>query len=133
MNIKKIEMLLGGTLEDSSSRVVPGTEEASSRKVVYFSDDGKNNLSKQFKNITCFTNPPFATAGGVIEAGCQIIPPGGPTFHAIVFHGDIAGWAKDIEAGASGLGLLLAQIDGDQFSISDNRNFLLCECEIRFT
>jgi hypothetical protein len=132
-DLKKIENFLGGSFEISSSRSIPGTEDIDTRKAIYFSDDGKNTIAKQFKKITCFTNPPFATAGGVNEAGCQITPPDGPTFHGTVLHGDIEGWTKDIEAGGNGLRLLLARIDGDQFSISDGRRFSLTDCKIKFT
>jgi len=128
--VKELEKALGSKLEASNSRVIPGTDGATTRKTVYFSDDGKNKFRKQFKNITCFTDPPNATEGGVNEAGCSITPVEGPLFHAIEYHGDIEGWEKDIKAGAKGLGLLLANIDGDNFVISDGRSVPLSECKI---
>lgn len=131
--LEGLERILGGKLERSDARVVPGADGASTRVAIYFSDDGKNKFGKQFKNITCFTDPPNATCGGVNEAGCDITPPDGPFFHAAIYHGDLAGWRKDIEEGAKGLGLLLAKIEGDQFVISDGRSFPLSECKIDFT
>ncbi len=70
---------------------------------------------------------------GVNEAGCSITPLDGPLFHAVIYHGDIDGWRKDIEAGAKGMGLLLAQIEGDQFVITDGRSIPLSECKIEFS
>jgi len=131
--IEELEKVLGGKLERSDARVIPGTDGATTREAIYFSDDGKSKFRKQFKNITCFSEPPNATSGGINEAGCSITPRNGPLFHAVVYHGDIDGWRKDIEAGAEGLGLLLARIEGDQFMVSDGRSVPLSDCKIEFS
>lgn len=131
--IEELEKILGGKIERADERIVPGTDGVSTREVAYFSDDGKNKFRKQFKNITCFSEPPNATFGGIVEAGCDITPPGGPLFHAVIYHGDLCGWRKDIDEGASGLGLLLARIEGERFIISDGRSFPLSECKVEFT
>lgn len=47
--IKELEQILGGELEKEHGRVIPGVEKASTREVIYFSDDGKNKFKKQFK------------------------------------------------------------------------------------
>jgi hypothetical protein len=130
--LEELENALGGKLESLNSRVIPGMDGATTREAVYFSDDGKSKFRRQFKNITCFSDLPNATGGGVNEAGCTITPARGPLFHALVYHGDIEGWRKDIEAGAEDLVLLLARIDGDQFVISDGRSIPLSECKIDF-
>ncbi len=131
--IDELETVLGGKLERLDARVIPGTDGTTTREAVYFSDDGKNKFRKQFKNITCFADPTNATSGGVNEAGCSITPLDGPLFHAVIYHGDIDGWRKDIEAGAKGLGLLLARIEGDQFVITDGRSIPLSKCKIEFS
>ncbi|WP_287816003.1 hypothetical protein [Pseudomonas sp.] len=132
-HIEELEKVLGGKLERSDARVISGTDGATTREAIYFSDDGKNKFRKQFKNITCFAEPPNAASGGINEARCSITPTHGPLFHAVVYHGDIDGWRKDIEAGAEGLGLLLARIEGDQFVISDGRSIPLSDCKIEFS
>ncbi len=66
-------------------------------------------------------------------AGAESHRPRDPIFHAISYHGDLDGWRKDIEAGAIGLGLLLAQIKGDQLVISDGRSIPLSDCKIEFS
>lgn len=132
-HIEELERILGGKLERSDARVIPGTDGATTREAIYFSDDGKSKFRKQFKNITCFAEPPNATSGGVSEGGCSITPTHGPLFHAVVYHGDIEGWRKDIKAGAEGLGLLLARVEGDQFVISDGRSIPLSDCKIEFS
>ncbi len=131
--IEGLEKALDGKLERSDARVIPGTDGATTREAIYFSDDGKNKFRKQFKNITCFADPMNATGGGINEAGCSITPLDGPLFHAVIYHGDINGWRKDIEIGAEGLGLLLARIEGDQFVISDGRSVPLTDCKIEFS
>lgn len=128
-----LEKILGGKIEQSNSRYVPGVTAVDGQQVVYFSDDGKNKFRKQFNNITCFSEPLNAVRGGVNDRGCKVIPPSGPFFYAISYHGDLDGWRKDIEAGAIGLGLLLAQIKGDQLVISDGRSISLSDCKIEFS
>lgn len=128
-----LEKILGGKIEQSNSRNVPGVTVVDGQQVVYFSDDGKNKFRKQFNNITCFSEPPNAVRGGVNDRGCKVTPPSGPLFYAISYHGDLDGWRKDIEVGAKGLGLLFARIEGDQFVISDGRSIPLSDCKIEFS
>lgn len=130
--LEELEKIIGGKLERSNARTVPGIDDSATKKTIYFSDDGKNKFPKQFKNITCFTDPPNAVSGGVNEGGCKVTPPNGPAFYAAEYHGDLEGWKKDIEEGAKGLGLLLAKIENEIFLISDGRNFPITECEINF-
>lgn len=128
-----LEKILGGKIEQPNSRTVPGATVVDGQQVVYFSDDGKNKFRKQFKNITCFSDSPNAIRGGVNDRGCKVTPPSGPLFYAISYHGDLDGWRKDIEAGAIGLGLLLARIKDNQLVISDGRSIPLSDCEIEFS
>lgn len=128
-----LEKILGGKIEQSNARNIPGVTVVDGQQVVYFSDDGKNKPRKQFNNITCFSEPPNALRGGVNDRGCKVTLPSGPIFHAISYHGDLDGWRKDIEAGAIGLGLLLAHIKGDQLVISDDRSIPLSDCKIEFS
>ena len=114
------------------TRQIPGTVAVEGTEIVYFSDDGKNKFCKQFTNLTNYTNPPNATAGGATERGCKIYLPGGQLFHAISYHGDIEGWRKDIEVGAQALHLVLGRINGSQFIISDGRVYPLTDCRIEF-
>lgn len=130
--LEKLEKAIGGTLERCDARTVPGAVAVEGTVFVYFSDDGKNKFRKQFKNITEFTNPPNATSGGVNDRGCKIELPGGQLFHAISYHGDLNGWRKDIEAGAAGLNLTLARIEGDVFVISNGTSISLSECRVEF-
>ncbi|WP_081075663.1 hypothetical protein [Burkholderia territorii] len=129
----RLEKALGGKLERSDSRVVPGSVTVAGTEFVYFSDDGKHPFRKQFKNLTEFTNPPHAQHGGVNERGCRIKLPDGRKFHAIGYHGDIEGWRLDIESGAKALNVLLARIDGERFIVSDGQTFELSQCEVEFT
>lgn len=128
-----LEKILGGKLERADNRVIPGVDSSTTHEVIYFLDDGNNKFRRQFRSLTNFTDPPNAASGGVNEAGCSIQTPDGSIFHAIVFHGDLAGWRKDIEEGSKGLNLLLAWIKAGQFYISDGRSFLLSECRVEFT
>lgn len=129
-----MEKILGAKIERGDSRIIPGMEKIEGMVVVYFSDNGKkDSFKKKFNNLICFTEPPFAKNGGSSELGCTVTLPEGLPFYAIEYHGDIDGWRKDIEAGAQGLGLLLAHIENDRFVVSDGRSFTLSECVVKFT
>jgi hypothetical protein len=122
----QMEKILGGPI--GFEETVPGTVSIGGKEFVYFADDGKNTVRKQFNALTQYTNPPHAKSGGVTSQGCSIALPDGIVFHAIAYHGDIDGWRKDIEEGARGLHVLLARIEGDQIVTSDGRSFALADC-----
>ncbi|MBB4576270.1 hypothetical protein [Rhizobium lentis] len=130
--LDRLERILGGKFERRDARVIPGTQSVDGVEFAYFSDDGKNQFAKQFKSLTRDVKPRAATRGGLNESGCRITPPDGPTFHAIEYHGDVEGWRKDVNAGAIGLGLLLARIEDGNFVISDGRRFPLSVCQVDF-
>ncbi|MHA6896973.1 hypothetical protein ACQUJT_23275 [Ralstonia pseudosolanacearum] len=131
--LERLEQALGGKLERKDARVIPGTVQVDGTEIVYFADDGRHPFRKQFRALTEYTNPPHAQSGGVNEQGCKITLPDGQLFHAIGYHGDLAGWRRDIEAGAQALGLLQARIVDNKFFVSDGRVIELTDCTIEFT
>lgn len=131
--LDEMENKFGEKIERGDARTIPGVEKIEGSEIIYFSDDGKNTPKKQFNNLTDSVSPRNAQSGGRNDRGCTITIPAGLSFYAIGYHGDIDGWRKDIEAGAQGLGLLLAHIEKDRFVISDGRSFALSECVIKFT
>ena len=129
---ERLEQILGGKLERHDARVVPGTVAIEGKEVVYFADDGRNQVRKQFNALTSMVERRQAKSGGRTSQACKITLPDGQIFHAMSYHGDLEGWRKDIEAGAQALQLLLARIEGDTFAISDGRSFPLRDCKIEF-
>jgi hypothetical protein len=130
---EELERILGGKIEQRDQREIPGSNPVSGTEFLYFEDDGKNKPKKQFNLLLDSAGTIAATSGGVISDGCRISVPAGELFHALSYHGDIAGWRAAVQAGASARGLLLARIVANQFVISDGRSFLLSECKIEFT
>jgi hypothetical protein len=130
--IKRLEQILGGKIEQKGQRAIPGLILRDGVEVIYFSLPPKSNVHKQFRNITNYTNPPFAKSGGVSESGCSIQSPDGILFHAISYHGDLAGWRKDIEAGAQTFNSVLANVDGDDLIVADGRVFDIGKCRVEF-
>ncbi|MDR3411395.1 MAG: hypothetical protein P4L87_10725 [Formivibrio sp.] len=128
----RLERVLGGRLEKVSERTIPGEIAVDGVEFIYFSDDEKNKLRRQFRNLTESCDPPNANFGGVNDRGCTIKIPTGEHFHAIGYHGDIEGWRKDIESAAADLGLLLASISGNCLVISDGRKVRLTDCDVEF-
>jgi hypothetical protein len=106
----QMEKILGGPI--GYDRTIPGTAAIAGKEFAYFADDGKNTVRKQFDALTQYTNPPYATSGGITSQGCSIALPDGSLFHAIAYHGDIEGWRKDLEEGAKALNVSLAKIEG---------------------
>jgi hypothetical protein len=126
----KMENIIGEAI--GYDQTIPGTVESESKEFIYFSDDKKNSVRKQFNSLTQFTNPPYAKNGGVTSQGCSLTLPDGSIFHAIAYHGDIGGWRKDIEEAAQALHILLAKIEGDHIVISPSRSFALADCKATF-
>jgi hypothetical protein len=122
----QMERILGGPI--GYDHTIPGTVLIAGKEFVYFSDDGKNPVRKQFSLLTHSTASPLAQHGGVTSQGCSLKLPDGSVFHAISYHGDIAGWRADIEEGARSRKLQLARVDEDAIVVADGRRFLLKDC-----
>ena len=126
-----MEKILGkGSLE--YERRIPGTGEDEAEKVRYVSFDGVQAPSGLFRQVTRRITPPLMSGGGVVLEGCFITTPDGTHFYCLCYHGDIAGWQRQIEEGAKELGLVTANIQGQTLLLSDGRQFALSECQVRF-
>jgi hypothetical protein len=112
--------------------IIPGTVSMEGVEVVYFCDDGRTILEQFEALASSYRNPRHAQRGGMNGRGCHLTLPDGSIFHAIGYHGDIAGWRQDIEEGAAAQKITLARIDGDKFAISDGRVFELSSCTAQF-
>ncbi|MFY0480932.1 hypothetical protein [Achromobacter marplatensis] len=130
--LEELERIFGGKIERRAERSIPGVEPIDGTEFLYYEDDGKNTAKKQFRLLLDSAAPIIATSGGVVADSCRIGLPAGTLFHALSYHGDVAGWKAAVEAGASSRGLLLARIEGDKFVISDGCSFPLSECKIEF-
>jgi len=64
--------------------------------------------------------------------GCYLTLPDDSIFHAVGYHGDLAGWKQDIETGATEQNIALARIDGNKLVVSDGRVFALSDCKATF-
>ncbi len=130
--LDELERILGGKIEQRDQRDVPGTTPIDGTEFLYFEDDGRNKPKKQFNLLLDAAGAIAATSGGIISDRCRISLPTGTVFHALSYHGDIAGWRSAVEVGANTRGLLLARIEGGQFVISNGRSFRLSDCKIEF-
>ncbi|PWK27269.1 hypothetical protein [Pseudomonas sp. OV226] len=128
-----LEQLLGGVIEQRGQRSVPGSNPVEGVEFIYYEDDGKNKVKKQFNALLDSAGLIRATNGGVVSDSCKIYLSDGHLFHALSYHGDIEGWREAVEAGAKARGLLLARIEGDKFVIADGRSIPLSDCKIEFS
>jgi len=126
----KMERILGVPI--GLDKTIPGTVSVAGIEFVYFCDDGCSLVDEQFDALTQFATPPHAQCGGATLDGCSLTLPDGSVFHAIGYHGDLAGWRQDIEEGAAGLITALARIDAGKIVASDGRVFKLSECIPKF-
>jgi hypothetical protein len=126
-----MEKILGkGPIE--TERKIPGSVSTEAEQVRYVSFDGVQAPNTLFRQVTRRINPPLMTGGGVVLEGCVITTPDGTHLYCLYYHGDVAGWQKQIEAGAKELGLVTAKIDHQTFTLSDGRLFPLSECQAQF-
>lgn len=128
----ELEQILGGKIEQRDQRTVPGMSPVEGTEVLYYEDDRGNNPKKQFDLILDSAGEIKATSGGIVSDRCRISLPTGKVFHALSYHGDLAGWRAAVEMGANTRGVLLARIEGGQFIVSDGRLVLLSDCKIEF-
>ena len=111
--------------EKSSRENIPGSVPDEKWEYLYFEDDGKNNFSKQFDNLTKNATPRNSKYGSMGEEGCKIWLPDGKLFHAIAYKGDLEGWRKDIEISTKAHNVQLATIQGDKIVLYNGEFFLL--------
>ena len=130
-SLSEMEKILNGPL-GGHKRIIPGTIPVEGGETVYFCDDGRTLLEQFNALASSYRNPCHAQYGSMFELGCSLTLPDGSTFHAIQYHGDIAGWRQDIEEGAAEQKIALARIDGETLVISDGRVFELSACTAKF-
>ena len=63
-------------------------------------------------------DPPYVKHGGCVLED-DVLTPNGIRFHTLTFHGDVAGWQRQIEEGAAARNALTAKIVASSFVISD--------------
>lgn len=124
-----LEKLHGGPI--GFDTVILGAVPCPGREVVYIADNGRQSWAKQFDAVMSYSCQPRAQHGGMGSAGVGLTLPDGSIFFAIDYNGDLLGWREEIEEIAAGLSLILAQIDGDKFVVSDGRVFPLSDCVVR--
>ncbi|MEN4770709.1 hypothetical protein [Duffyella gerundensis] len=128
-----LEKIFGGKIGQRGQRVLPGLNPVEGVEFLYYEDDGKSKVNKQFNALLDSAGSIKATSGGVVSDSCKIHLSDDRLFHALSYHGDIDGWREAVEAGAKARGLLLARIEGEQFVVSDGRSIPLSDCKIEFS
>jgi len=127
-----LEKIIGGKIEHRGQRALPGLNPVEGVEFVYYEDDGKSQVKKQFNALLDSAGSIKATSGGIVSDSCKIHLSDDLVFHALSYHGDIDGWREAVEAGAKARGLLLARIVGEQFVVSDGLSIPLSDCKIEF-
>jgi len=124
--VSEMEKILGGPI--GLEEIIPGSVLDEGREYIYFCDDGQSSAKELFKALMQYMDPPYAQSGSAGFDGISLTLPDGSVFFAIDYFGDIPGWRKDIEAGASGLGVTLARIADGKIVVDDGRVYDLSEC-----
>jgi len=106
--------------------IIPGTVPVKSVEHIYFCDG--TSKGDRFHDVALHSKPRHAQHGGMVGGGCHLTLPDGSIFHAVQYHGDIAGWQKDIEEGAAEQNMAIARIEDGKLAISDGRVFELSAC-----
>lgn len=128
---KSLEQIFGkGAFE--YERKLAGTRPGEDETVRYVSLDGAESISELFDLVLGKISPPLMNAGGAVLEGDRVKLPDGRQFFAIVFHGDIEGWRKQIEQGASELGRATARVLNGNVITSDGQSYPLSGCKVEF-
>ena len=128
---RSIEEIVG---KIERERVIPGTRpgQIQSDNVRYVSFGQRDDPAEAYLNVTRRVDPPLAKSGGVMLDGCIITVPDGARFYPLVLNGDVQGWLRQIDQGASELGLLTGKIISATFLVSDGRSYPLTACSVEF-
>jgi hypothetical protein len=127
---RSMQEILGKEIQ--KERYVPGTRAGQSEQVRYVSIEGEKRPEDVFRSVTRRIDPPLVQNGGVVLERCLLTLPNGIVMYPLRYHGDLSGWQKQIEDGATDLGLISAQIDGESVLLSDGCRYALDECKIEF-
>lgn len=131
MNASPMEEIFGkGSLE--TERKIPGTRPNEDSSVRYISFDNAGSISELFNTAVRKITPPLSKEGGVVLEGTRLKLPNGAQFFAVSFHGDIEGWQKQIQQGATELGRATARVLAGDFLTSDGQSYPLSSCEVEF-
>jgi hypothetical protein len=128
--VSPMEKILGGPIGKKDK--IPGTGSDEAERIRYVSFDGKKAPKKLFRAVTGRIEPLVPTEGTVMLEPCVITTPDGTHLYPLYFHGDIAGWQRQIEEGAKELGLVTAKIEDQALVLSDGRRFALGDCQAQF-
>lgn len=112
---------------------IPGTfplEE--DREFRYIQGNSFKNLEDELFDKLFDVETMNATDGGAISENCKITTENGLIFYGISYRGDILGWRKDFEQGATNLKLLYAIIDKNMLIDSLGNRYSLEQCKIEF-
>jgi hypothetical protein len=124
------QILGNGGLE--AERKAPGTRPGEENSARYVSFLNPSSIPELFNSVIKKITPPLTKGGGVVLEGTKLKLPDGTPFFAVLFHGDLEGWQKQIERGASELGQATARVLASDVIVSDGRSYPLSSCKIEF-
>lgn len=125
---KSLQKILGVEKVDDPS--LPGTRSRDAGRVIYILLQGYADSYEAFDEVTSKVDPPIPTHGAVLVEDWLVETPTDEIFYPLFFHGDVEGWRRQIESGATQLGLKMAEIKDGTFAVSDGQIFLLSDCTI---
>jgi hypothetical protein len=123
--VSEMEKILGGDLQ--RELYVPGTKPGEAEQVRYISYGNEKPRSVLHRVVRKIA-PAIPSHGAVVTEPCTLTLPDGMRLFATYFHGDIAGWQRQIEEGAQALGLLSGKIEDGLLALSDGRTLPLSDC-----
>ena len=110
--------------------ILPGIRPQDIGRVIYVLLHGHTDSYEAFDEVISKVRPPIATHGAALVDDWLVKTPEGETFYPLFFHGDVEGWRRQIELGATQLGLKMAKVEDDKFAVSDGPVFLLSDCTV---
>lgn len=128
----EMERVLGAKIGRDDSKLWGTGEGEDPRKVRLVALPLQGNRRSNFNKVTRAITPPRLKNGGCVLQD-DLLTPEGERFAVLTFHGDVTGWQRQIEEGASLLGLKSAKICGDQLVVSDGRQVAIVDCKIERT
>lgn len=125
----EMERVLGAQIGRDEEKLWGTGEGEDPQKVRLVTLPIKGSRAGNFSKVTEAVSPPRLKNGGCVLQN-DLLTPDGERFAVLTFHGDVEGWQRQIEEGATLLGLKSAKILGDNLVLSDGRSFPLESCKL---
>jgi hypothetical protein len=125
---------IGTMNSDQSSYALanlPGMRPVQGREFCYIQNPDLKSFQSLFPKIVRIGGKGLPQSGGMLEENTIVTTPDGKRFFALSYKGDVESWRANIRACCDGLGLLWAEVQSSDLSLSNGEMISLSSCKVQ--